>query len=150
MECRDRRTARSQAVGRASGRGRATLDRPGRDPPPRPSHAGRLEPLRVPSERPEEIARIGVVAGEDIWTRELIIDKVREYARVLGARRGTQRDYRQYIDKHPDCGRPSTSTITRHGLRFQEALAEARDSVNSRRAPKLPSLKPLLGSFGTV
>jgi len=46
--------------------------------------------------------------------------------RILGARRGSQRDYRQQIEKNPDCGWPTTSTITRHGLRFQQALTARR------------------------
>jgi hypothetical protein len=85
----------------------------------------RLKPVRVPAERPAGIARSGANAL-DTWNREPIIEKLREYVRILGARRGSQRDYRQYIEQNPDCGWPTASTITRHGLLFQEALTEAR------------------------
>jgi hypothetical protein len=46
--------------------------------------------------------------------------------RILGTNRGSQRDYRLEIKKHPEREWPATSTITCHGLRFQDALAEAR------------------------
>lgn len=103
---------------------RIWLDR-GEDPPPRPRSGVRLDLVRVPAERPPGIARRGG-SSMDPWNRELIIEKLREYARILGPRRGSQRDYRRRIDQNPDCGWPTTSTITRHGLRFQQALAEAR------------------------
>jgi hypothetical protein len=96
----------------------------GEDPPPRPKQSRWLPPITAPTERPEGIARHG--HHLTVWNRERIIEKLREYVRALGSRRGSQRHYRQYLSAHPELDWPASATIGKHGLRFQEALAEAR------------------------
>jgi hypothetical protein len=102
----------------------ARFRRRGTDAPRRPRTGDLRLPMQVPEDRPAGVSEYGHTST--LWTRESIIEKLREYAHMVRGARGSQRHYRQVIDQNRELDWPATSTITRHGLKFPAALAEAR------------------------